>query len=155
MLFLLHYDFPVYCMLLCTSNDSGNTHSLSLETLRVNSTQSTDYQVGLDVSRSGQTAHMSSPSLYVRYYQSVQCCAPNSTCIVTLPHNVDDDSLVTKSCPTLVTPWPVAFQAPLSMGFSRQENWSGLPFPSPGDLSNPGIEPGSSALQADSLPTEL
>ena len=53
------------------------------------------------------------------------------------------------------TPWTVACQAPLSMGFSRQEYWSGLPFPSPGDLPNPGIEPGSPVLQADSLPTEL
>ena len=63
--------------------------------------------------------------------------------------------LVAKSCPTLATPWTVARQAPLSMGFSRQEYWSGLPFPSPGDLPNPGIEPGSPALWADSLPTEL
>ena len=46
-------------------------------------------------------------------------------------------------------------QAPLSVGFSRQEYWSGLPFPSPGDLPDPGIEPRSPALQADSLPTEL
>ena len=63
--------------------------------------------------------------------------------------------LVTKSCLTLATPWTVAHRAPLSMGFSRQEYWSGLPFPSPGDLPDPGIEPKSSALQADSLPTEL
>ena len=63
--------------------------------------------------------------------------------------------LVTKSCPTLATPWTVACQAPLSMGFSRQQYWSGLLFPFPGDLPNPGIEPQSSALQADSLPTEL
>ena len=49
------------------------------------------------------------------------------------------------------TPWTVAYQAPPSMGFSRQEYWSGLPFPSPGDLSNPGIEPGSPALQADAF----
>ena len=63
--------------------------------------------------------------------------------------------LVTKLCPTLVTPWTVALQVPLSMGFSRQEYWSGLPFPSPGDLPNLGIRPGSPALQADSLPTEL
>jgi len=63
--------------------------------------------------------------------------------------------LVAKSCPTLATPWTVARQAPLSMGFSRQECWSGLPFPSPGDLPNPGIEPRSPALQGDSLPTEL
>ena len=53
------------------------------------------------------------------------------------------------------TPWTVAYQAPRSMGFSRQEYRSGLPFPSPGDLPNPGIEPGSPALQVDSLPTEL
>ena len=63
--------------------------------------------------------------------------------------------LVTKSGPTLVTPWTVARQAPLSVGFSRQEYWSGLPFPYPGDLPDPGIEPGSPALQADSLLTEL
>ena len=63
--------------------------------------------------------------------------------------------LVAKSCPTLVTPWTVAHQAPLSKGFPRQEYWSELPFPSPGDLPNPGIEPRSPALQADSLPTEL
>ena len=51
-------------------------------------------------------------------------------------------------------PWTVAYQAPPSMGFSRQECWSGLPFPSPGDLSNPGVEPRSPALQADALPSE-
>ena len=55
----------------------------------------------------------------------------------------------------LVTPWTVACQPPLSMGFSRQGYWSELPFPSPGDLPNPGIEPRSPALQADSLLTEL
>ena len=49
----------------------------------------------------------------------------------------------------------VACQAPLSMVFSRQEYWSGLPFPSPGDLPDPGTKPGSPALQTDSLPTEL
>ena len=47
-----------------------------------------------------------------------------------------------------MTPWTVARQAPLSVGFPRQEYWSGLPFPSPGDLPAPGIEPGSLALQA-------
>ena len=52
------------------------------------------------------------------------------------------------------TPWTVAYQASPSMGFSRQEYWSGLPFPSPGDLPDPGIEPGSPALQADTLPSE-
>ena len=55
---------------------------------------------------------------------------------------------------TLWTPWTVAHQAPLSMGILRPENWSGLPFPPPGDLSNPGIEPTSPALQVDSLPLE-
>ena len=63
--------------------------------------------------------------------------------------------LVAKSCPTLVTPWTVAQQAPLSIGFSRQEYWSGLPFPPLGHLPDPGIKPRSPALQAGSLPTEL
>ena len=59
------------------------------------------------------------------------------------------------SCVRLfVTPWTAGHQAPLSMGFSRQEYWSGLPFPSPGDLPNPGIEPKSPALQADALTSE-
>ena len=48
-----------------------------------------------------------------------------------------------QSCPTLCDPWTVACQAPLSMGFSRQEYWSGLPCPPPGDLPNPGTEPRS------------
>ena len=52
-------------------------------------------------------------------------------------------------------PWTVACQVPLSMGSSRQEYWSRLPFPSPWNLLDPGIEAGSPALQADSLPTEL
>ena len=54
-----------------------------------------------------------------------------------------------------VTPWTAARQAPLSMEFFRQEYWRRLPFPSPGDLSDPGIEPESPALQADSLLNEL
>ena len=53
-----------------------------------------------------------------------------------------------------VIPWTVTYQAPPSMGFSRQECWCGLPFPSPGDLPDPGIEPGSPALQADALLSE-
>ena len=53
-----------------------------------------------------------------------------------------------------MTPWTVAYQAPLSLGFSRQEYWSGLPFPSSGDLPHPRIEPGSPVLQADALPSE-
>ena len=63
--------------------------------------------------------------------------------------------LVPKSCLTLATTWTVVYQAPPSMGFSREEYWGGLPFPSPGDLPDPGIEPRSPALQEDSLPTEL
>ena len=53
-----------------------------------------------------------------------------------------------------VTPWTVALQAPLSMGFPRQEYWSGLPFPSPGDLPNPGMEPASPALAEGFFTTE-
>ena len=53
-----------------------------------------------------------------------------------------------------VIPWTIADQAPLSIGFSRQEYWNGLPFPSPGDLPDPGIEPRSTALQADALLSE-
>ena len=53
-----------------------------------------------------------------------------------------------------VTPWTIVHQAPLPVEFSRQEYWIGLPFPSPGDLPNPGIEPQSPALQADSLLSE-
>ena len=53
-----------------------------------------------------------------------------------------------------VTPWTVAYQAPPSMGFSRQEYWSGVPFPSLGNLLDPGIEPGSPTFQADALTSE-
>ena len=65
-----------------------------------------------------------------------------------------DESEAAQSCPTLCDPWTVAYQAPPSMGFSRQECWSGLPFPSPGDLPDPGMEHGTPALQADALPSE-
>ena len=63
--------------------------------------------------------------------------------------------LVAKACPTLATPWTVVLQAPLSMGFSKQEYWSGLPFPSPVDLPDTGIKLRSPALQADDLLTKL
>ena len=63
--------------------------------------------------------------------------------------------LVAKQCLTLCDPMDcVAHQAPLSIGFPRQEYWSGLPPPSPGDLPDPGLKPGSPALQADSLLSE-
>ena len=64
------------------------------------------------------------------------------------------DCLVAKSCLTLVAPSPVASQAPLSMGFPRQEYWSRLPFPSPGDLPDPGIEPISPTLAGGFFTTE-
>ena len=65
--------------------------------------------------------------------------------------------LVAQSCPTLCVPWTVACQAPLSMEFSRQEYYSGLPFPTPGELPDPGVEPtslASPALAVDFLPLE-
>ena len=60
--------------------------------------------------------------------------------------------MLMRSCVSFVTPWTVAHQAPLSIEFLRQEQWSRLPFPFPGHLPKPGIKPSSSALQADSLP---
>ena len=63
----------------------------------------------------------------------------------------ESESISHSAVPDSAIPWTAAHQAPLSMRFSRQGYWSGLPFPSPGDLPNPGIEPRSPALQADSL----
>ena len=68
--------------------------------------------------------------------------------------HLKSESEVAQSCLTLCDPWTVAYQVPSSMGFSRQECWSGLPFPSPRDLPDPGIEPRSPAFQADALPSE-
>ena len=70
-------------------------------------------------------------------------CVCERVCVCTLSH-----------VQLFVTPWSVAHQAPLSVGFSRQDYWSGLPLPSPGDLPNPGMESGSPVLQVDSLPSE-
>ena len=75
------------------------------------------------------------PRLTCKFHTFEQCVS----------HTVVSDSAI---------PWTVALQAPLFMDFSRQEHWSGLPVPSPGDFPNPGIEPGSPSLQADSLPSE-
>ena len=72
-------------------------------------------------------------------------------CLHTL---LEGEGEIAHSCPTLATPWTVAYQASPSMGFSRQEYWSGLPFPSPGDLPDLGIEPRSPALEADALTSE-
>ena len=70
--------------------------------------------------------------------------------IVSGKQNLTEGLIMLFNCSVMsdsfVTPWTVACQAPLSMGFSRQESWSGLPFPSPGDLLDPGIEPMSPAL---------
>ena len=62
--------------------------------------------------------------------------------------------VVTKQCPSFATPWTVAHQAPLSIGFPRRGYWSGFPFPSPGDLPNPRIEPMSPALESGFLNAE-
>ena len=66
-------------------------------------------------------------------------------------YTLESESEVAQSRLTLCDPWTLAHQAPPSMGFSRQEYWSGLPFPSAGDLPNPGIKPRSPTLQADAL----
>ena len=66
----------------------------------------------------------------------------------------ESESVICSVMSNSVIPWTIAHQAPLGMEFSRQEYWSGLPFPSPGDLPDRGIEPRSPALQADSLPAE-
>ena len=69
-------------------------------------------------------------------------------------HSPSLGALVAQSCLTLSDPVDCAHQAPLSIGFSRPEYWSGLPFSSPGDLPDPGIKPGSPTLQAESLLSE-
>ena len=82
----------------------------------------------------------------------VRACVCMCVCVC-----VYGGGLVGKSCPTLATPWSISCQAPMSMGFPRQEYWSGLLFPPPGDLSDQGIEPESPALpalQVNTLPTE-
>ena len=74
--------------------------------------------------------------------------------MILLPGGSWLESEVTQSCLTLCDPMDCGYQAPLSMGVSRQEYWSGLPFPSPGDFSYLGMKPGSVALHADSLLSE-
>ena len=83
--------------------------------------------------------------------------APGGSAVKNLPANGGDareEVKLLSRVQLFAIPWTVALQAPPSMGFSRQEYWSALPFPSPGDLPNPGIESGSPALQADALPSE-
>ena len=78
----------------------------------------------------------------------MECYTNNTKCVVKV--KVKSLSRVR----LFATPWTVAHQVPPSIGFSRQEYWSGLPFPSPGDLLDPGIKPRSPALQADTLPSK-
>ena len=78
-------------------------------------------------------------------------CIAGRFCTIWATRNVKSLSWIR----IFATPWTVAYQAPPSMGFSRQECWSTLPFSFPGDLPDPGIKPGSPAFQADSLPSEL
>ena len=73
---------------------------------------------------------------------------------VFIPIPKKSENEVAQSCPTLVTLWTVAHQAPLSLEFSRQEYWCGLPFPSPGDLPDPGIKPASPGLAGGFFTTE-
>ena len=75
--------------------------------------------------------------------------------VISIPGDLSQSEVKSLSRVQLfATPWTIAYQAPPSMGFSRQEYRSGLPFPSPGDLPNPGIEPGSPAFQVDALTAE-
>ena len=93
--------------------------------------------------------HYTALTYFFSYLEPVCCSMSSSNCCL-LKMKVK-----LLSCVQLfATPWTVAYQAPLSVGFSRQEYWSGLPFPFSGDLPDPGIEPGSPALQADALPSE-
>ena len=78
----------------------------------------------------------------------------NSSC-VHVPYSALNEVKSLSHVRLFATPWSVAHQAPLSMGFPRQEYWGGLPFPSQWDLPNPRIKPKSPALQADSLPSEV
>ena len=81
------------------------------------------------------------------FYSVLATLEKNTVLVITV-----DTELLAAVPSSFVIPWAVAHQAPLSIGFPKQEYWNGLPFPSPGDLSNPGIEPASPALEADSLP---
>ena len=88
------------------------------------------------------------PSLVLLFPFQHTFCDPVPSIIVILSYTFSGGGgLVAKLCLTLATPWTVACQAPLSKRFSRQEYWSGLPFPSPGDLPDPGVEPQSHACK--------
>ena len=84
----------------------------------------------------------------------IQLCSPEPEILEQQGHFLRRKAESLSRVQLLATPWIVAYKAPPSMGFSRQGYWSGLPFASPEDLPNPGIEPGSPTLQADALPSE-
>ena len=99
--------------------------------------------------------YLSSAFLYFYFFIFCTCSAEGLLISLLVNTNIYYSEVKLLSHVQLfATPWTVAHQAPQSMEFSRQEYWSGVPFPSPGDLPNPGIEPGSPALQADTLPSE-
>ena len=110
-----------------------------------------------------QLKHLSVFSLFKIFNWRIialQCCVIYCHTLTWISHKYTWVSYVCKWVKSLsrvrlfATPWTVAHQAPPSMGFSRQEYWSGLPIPSPGDLPNPGIEPRSPTLWADALTSE-
>ena len=100
----------------------------------------------------------SASSYSVFHYLITLLCDIAHTCVCVCPYIILTTNLSKWKSLSRVwlfaTPWIVACPASLSMDYSRPDYWSGLPFPSPGDLPNPGIEPRSSALQVDSLPSE-
>ena len=100
------------------------------------------------------TSYMSGSKHGIVHYSKSSCTGGGKKVVLKNFYSNQKWKLVAQSCPTLCDPM-VCSQAPLSLEFSRHEYWSGLPFPSPGDLSNPGIKPRFPTLQADSLPTEL
>ena len=93
-------------------------------------------------------------SSWPRHQSQVSCIAGRFFTIWATKEAHKHESEVAQSCPTLCNTMDCSYQAPQSMGFSRQKYWSGLPFLSPGDLPNPGIEPRSPVLQAVSFLTE-
>ena len=97
----------------------------------------------------GQGGYTSPPCSLGRHYPQGVSSLQNSTCFQ-LASELKSLSHVR----LFATPWTVAYQAPPSLEFSRHEYWSGLPFPSPEDLPDPEIKPGSPALQADAIPSE-
>jgi len=105
-----------------------------------------------------RSLHWQADSLLLRYWGSpniyIYMCVCVCVCVCVKYIKVWKKVKSLSRVWLFATPWTVAYQAPQSMEFSRQEYWSGLPFPSLGDFPNPGIEPRSLALQADALPSE-